>query len=309
MSAKRAGAEPEHDRRFEAASGVLVELTPLVRRLVAPNPGPFTFTGTCCYVIGRGKVAVLDPGPADATHVAALLAALRGETISHCVVTHTHRDHSPAARAVAAATGAQIVGCGPHVAARPLTTGEVNRLDASADHEHAPDRVLKDREALAGDGWTLKALATPGHTANHLCFAFREENALFSGDHVMAWSTSIVAPPDGAMADYMASLERLKAREEALYWPGHGGPVTQPKRYVRALIHHRRQREHSILAALRAGERLIPAIVARVYEGLDPRLTGAAALSVFAHLEDLAARGLVRTPDGEPTLDGVYEPA
>jgi glyoxylase-like metal-dependent hydrolase (beta-lactamase superfamily II) len=305
-------APPEpltHDRALPEGPGRLVEVAPGIRRLVADNPGPFTFTGTCAYVVGRGRVAVIDPGPDDAAHVGALVAALAGETVTHILVTHTHRDHSPAARALKAATGAPIWGCGPHMAARELALGEINRLDASADREHAPDRVLAEGDVVEGDGWRLEALATPGHTANHIAFAAPQQEALFSGDHVMAWSTSIVAPPDGSMADYMASLERLRGRGEACYWPGHGGPVTQPQRYVRALIHHRRQREASILGRLKAGDRTIPAIVAEIYQGLDPRLAGAAALSVFAHLEDLAARGLVRAAEGGLTLESVYEPA
>ncbi len=305
----RKPASPKHERNFDFPAGQLVELSPLVRRMVAGNAGPFTFTGTCTYVVGRGNVAIIDPGPDDPAHVAALLDALRGETVSHIVITHTHRDHSPAARMVAAATGAMIVGCAPHHAARELGQGETNRLDASADHDHAPQQLMADGDVLEGKSWSLRALATPGHTANHLAFALREEAALFSGDHVMAWSTSIVAPPDGSMADYMASLDKLRGREEKLYWPGHGGPVRQPQRYVRALIHHRRQREQSILTRVMAGDRTISAIVAEVYEGLDPRLTGAAALSVFAHLEDMAARGLVRPLDGPVRLDGGFAPA
>jgi glyoxylase-like metal-dependent hydrolase (beta-lactamase superfamily II) len=311
--APRKPASPKHERNFDSPAGQLVELSPLVRRMVAGNAGPFTFTGTCTYVVGRGDVAIIDPGPDDPAHVAALLDSLRSESVSHIVITHTHRDHSPAARAVAAATGAMIVGCAPHHAARELGQGETNRLDASADHDYAPQRLMLDGDVLEGGmpggmRWSLEALATPGHTANHLAFALKEEAALFSGDHVMAWSTSIVAPPDGSMADYMASLEKLRGREDVLYWPGHGGPVRQPQRYLRALVHHRRQREQSILTRVVAGDRSISAIVAAVYEGLDPRLTGAAALSVFAHLEDMATRGLVRCVGGSVRLDGVFEP-
>jgi glyoxylase-like metal-dependent hydrolase (beta-lactamase superfamily II) len=308
-SAPRAAPLPKHERAFDSPPGQLVELTPLVRRMVAGNGGPFTFTGTCSYVIGRGSVAILDPGPDDPAHVAALLHALRGESVSHVIVTHTHRDHSPAVPAIVAATGAKVMGCAPHHAARALALGETNRLDASADHDYAPDLQLHDGDVLEGRGWTLTALATPGHTANHLAFALKEEKALFSGDHVMAWSTSIVAPPDGSMADYMASLERLRGRRDAVFWPGHGGPVRDTERYVRALVHHRRQREHSILARVTAGDRGIPAITAAVYEGLDPRLMGAAALSVFAHLEDMVARGLVRSASEDVTLDADFVPA
>jgi glyoxylase-like metal-dependent hydrolase (beta-lactamase superfamily II) len=290
---------------FVGESGESVELSPLVRRIVAPNPGPFTFKGTCTYVIGRGRIAVLDPGPDSDEHVEAILRAVRGETVSHIVVTHTHRDHSPAARALKAATGALIVGCGPHRSSRQLALGETHRLDSSGDTAHAPDSELREGDAVEGPGWSLRALATPGHTVNHLAFAFPEENALFSGDHVMGWSTTIVAPPDGSMGDYMASLEKLRDRPETIYWPGHGGPVRDPQRFVRALAHHRRQREASILNRLAAGDRTIPALVAAIYQGLKPALVGAAGLSVFAHLEDLVRRGAVMT-EGAPDLRGEY---
>ncbi|HEY7385136.1 MAG TPA: MBL fold metallo-hydrolase [Beijerinckiaceae bacterium] len=291
------------DRDFSAPAGECIALSPLVRRVVAPNPGPFTFTGTCSYVVGRGRVAVIDPGPDDAGHVAALLAAVRGETVTHIVVSHTHRDHSPAARALKAATGAPIVGCGAHRAARAPSAGD--RLEASGDVDHAPDEALREGEAVAGAGWTLQAVETPGHLANHLCFALPEENALFSADHVMAWSTSVVAPPAGSMRDYMASLEKLMRRGERIYWPGHGGPVRQPQPYVAALIAHRQRREAAILARLAAGDRTIAAMVPEIYEGLAPALHGAAALSVLAHLEDLVARGVVAT-DGPPALASAY---
>ncbi|WP_244535558.1 MBL fold metallo-hydrolase [Methylorubrum salsuginis] len=283
-------------------------LTPLVRRRICPNGGPFTASGTCSYVVGRGRVAVIDPGPSDAGHVEALLADLGDERVTAVVVTHTHRDHSPGARLLQALTGAPIVGCGPHRAARELAENELPVLDASADREHRPDRALADGESLDGEGWTLTAVATPGHTMNHLAFALPQENTLFSGDHVMAWSTSIVAPPDGSMRAYMASLDRLRERGETLYWPGHGGPVRDPRRFVRGLAAHRRQREAAIRARLTAGDEDIRAIVGAVYQGLSPKLLGAAALSVFAHLEDLVERGLVVT-DGPPLLDGRFRPA
>ena len=296
------------DVEFSAAAEECVTLSPLVRRIVAGNPGPFTFKGTCSYIVGRDKVAVIDPGPDLPAHVEALLEAVRHETVTHIVVSHTHRDHSPAARALKAATGAPIVGCGPHRTARPLVTGEPAGLEASGDREHAPDAELSDGDAIAGPGWTVQALTTPGHMANHLCFALPEENALFSADHVMAWSTTVVAPPSGSMSDYMASLEKLKGRKERIYWPGHGGPVRDPPRFVRGLIRHRRQREASILSRLAAGDRTIPAIVSAIYQGLSPVLQGAAALSVFAHLEDLVARGVVLT-EGGPTLTSEYRQA
>lgn len=296
------------ERGFDGEPGVVRQLTPLVRRVLAPNPGPFTFKGTCTYVVGRGTVAVIDPGPDNAAHIAAVLAAVAGETVTHILVTHTHRDHSPAALAVKAATGAVIAGCGPHRAARPLAAGEAAALEASADRDYRPELVLRDGEAIGGSGWRLVALDTPGHTANHVAFALPQENALFSGDHVMAWSTSIVAPPDGSMADYMASLDKLRTRDETVYWPGHGGPVTEPRRFVRALVGHRRQREAAILARLAAGDSTVAAIVPAIYEGLAPELVGAAGLSVFAHVEDLVARGLVVT-NGPPVLAGRFRPA
>ncbi len=293
------------DIRPPARAGECMRVSPLVRRIVANNPGPITFTGTCSYIVGSGQVAIIDPGPEVAEHIGALLDAVRGETVTHILVTHTHKDHSPAARAIKTATGARIVGCAPHRSARPLFSGEVNTHEASSDKDYTPDQELGEGDTVEGPGWTLRALATPGHMANHLAFSVPEEKALFSGDHVMAWSTTVVAPPDGSMSEFMASLDKLKGRDETLYWPGHGGPVQEPQRFVRALIHHRRQREASILNRLRAGDRTIPEIVAAIYQGLNPALLGAAGLSVFAHLEDLVAKGQAAT-DGIPALDSEY---
>jgi glyoxylase-like metal-dependent hydrolase (beta-lactamase superfamily II) len=308
MAAAADPVTPDFDRS-PPANGVVETVSPLIRRLIAPNPGPFTFTGTCTYVVGHGEVAVIDPGPADSGHLAALTAALAGETIRHIVVTHTHRDHSPGARELATLTGAPIIGCGPHRAARALGDGEQARLDAGGDAEHAPNLILADGDRIEGDDWTLVAVETPGHTANHLAFALPQENALFSGDHVMAWSTSVVAPPDGAMRAYMASLDKLRARsDDRIYWPGHGGPVRDPARFVRALVGHRRQREAAILRRLGEGDRSIAEIVPKIYDGLDKRLHGAAALSVFAHLEDLVDRGLVAV-DGACALQSLFRPA
>lgn len=293
------------DLDFSAAPETCVSVSPLVRRVVAGNGGPFTFTGTCSYVIGRGRVAILDPGPDRPDHVKALLDAVAGETVTHIVVSHTHIDHSPAARLVKAETGAPIVGCGPHRAARALAQGEANTMEGSGDLAHDPDEEMRDGDAVAAPGWSLRALATPGHTANHLAFALQEEEALFTADHVMAWSTTIVGPPDGSMTDFMASLERLRGRSDAVYWPGHGGPVRDPDRFVRALIGHRRAREASILNRLSAGDRRIAEIVPAIYAGIRPELHGAAGLSVFAHIEDLVRRGVVAT-DGDPMVDGTY---
>ncbi len=297
--------EISFDRSVIEPTGQAITISPLVRRLVAPNGGPFTFTGTCTYLVGQGDVAVIDPGPELDAHLDALITAIGTARVSAIVVTHTHKDHSPLSRRLKALTGAPLIGCGPHQAARELGEGETNMLDASADHDHMPDRLMQDGEEFEGEGFTLQAVATPGHTMNHLAFALREENALFSGDHVMAWSTSIVAPPDGSMGAYMASLERLMARDETIYWPGHGGPVKEPGRFVRGLLSHRRMREATIAERVQAGDRHIVSIVEKLYAGLDPKLKGAAALSVFAHLEDMVARGLVRTEDGA-RLDGEY---
>jgi len=281
------------------------EVAPRVRTIVANNPGPFTFKGTMSYIVGRGKVAIIDPGPDDDTHVAALLDAVRGETVTHIFVTHTHRDHSPAVPKIKAATGATVYAQGPHRLVRPPHPGETRRLDASADMDFRPDIALADGEVVSGEGWTLQAVTTPGHTANHMSFAFGESDLLFAGDHVMGWSTTIVAPPDGAMSDYMASLHKLACRTEPLYLSGHGAPIHDAPRYVQHLIRHRLAREASILHRLGKGAADIPTLVRAVYIGLDTRLVGAAALSVLAHMEDLVARGAVAT-DGPPTIDGTY---
>jgi len=293
------------DKSFDLVPDTVKEVAPGVRAVVANNPGPFTYKGTISYIIGRGRVAILDPGPDDDAHVAALLDAVRGETVTHIFVTHTHRDHSPAVPKVKAATGAAVYAEGPHRLARPLFIGETRRLDASADMDFRPDIALADGEVVSGDGWTLQAVTTPGHTANHTAFAYKERDLLFSGDHVMAWSTSIVAPPDGAMSDYMASLHKLARRGETIYLPGHGAPVRDAPRFVQHYIAHRQGREASILHRLGKGAADIPTIVKAVYIGLDARLVGAAALSTLAHLEDLVVRGVVAT-DGPPSISGVY---
>ncbi len=296
------------EREDAAVPGRVETLSPLIRRILCDNPGPFTLKGTVTYVVGTGRVAIIDPGPDDPRHVAAVLEAVKGDTVEAILVTHTHRDHSPATPAIKAATGAPVYAEGPHRAARPLNLGETNVLDASGDRDFTPDIAVKDGDVVTGTGWTLESVFTPGHTANHMAFALREEQTLFSGDHVMAWSTSIVAPPDGAMGDYMASLDKLRAREETLFWPGHGGPVKEPAKFMRALAHHRRLREAAIMKRLGLGDRHIPDIVAAIYEGLDPRLKSAAGLSVFAHLEDLVGRGLVAS-DGPASLTGAFRPA
>ncbi|HEY4980847.1 MAG TPA: MBL fold metallo-hydrolase [Pseudolabrys sp.] len=293
------------DKTLNLAPGQVDEPMPGVRRVMADNPGPFTFKGTISYIIGCGKVAIVDPGPDDPRHIGALLDAVRNETVTHIFVTHTHRDHSPAVPAIKAATGATVYAEGPHRAARPLHIGEHNPLDSSGDRDFRPDVALKDGEVVSGDGWSIEAVATPGHTANHMAYAFKDNSVLFSGDHVMGWSTSIVAPPDGAMSDYMASLNKLAKRNEAIYFPGHGPAITDASRFVHYYILHRMAREASILHRLSKGTTDIPTIVRAIYIGIDPRLTGAAGLSVLAHLEDLVTRGVVET-DGPPAIDGIY---
>lgn len=292
--------EPRHARPVAVADGVL--------RLTAPNPGPFTFHGTNSYIVGRDTLAVVDPGPDDDAHLAALLAAVAGRPVSHIFVSHTHRDHSPLAARLKAETGAAVVAEGPHRPARLLRTGEEHALDASGDLAFAPDVRLADGATIEGDGWALTAVLTPGHCANHAAFALEGSGILFSGDHVMAWSTTVVAPPDGAMADYMASLDKLLARDDRLLLPGHGGPVKDPPAFMRGLKAHRRMRERAILERIAGGDRLIAEMVTAIYRGIDPRLYGAAALSVLAHLEDLVAGGAVKV-DGELSIDSVFHPA
>jgi len=276
-------------------TGRVERIAPGVRRLLAPNPSAFTYTGTQTYIVGEGEVAVIDPGPDDRSHVAALIEAVRGERGEAILCTHTHRDHSPASRALAAATGAPIIGCAP----LDLKDEEAGRADEAFDPDYRPDRVLGDGERLAADGWTLAAVATPGHTSNHLCYALEGPGALFCGDHVMGWATSVVAPPDGDMADYMASLGKLLGRGDHILYPAHGPAIEDPKARLEELAAHRRQREREILDCLAAGEGHIPAMVAAIYIGLDPRLVAAAGRSVLAHLLDLERRGLVeRVGDG-----------
>src|ERR1700724_2185803 len=293
------------DRSFDLEPDRVKEVAPLVRAVAANNPSPFTFKGTVSYIIGRGKVAILDPGPDDDAHVAALLDAVRGETVTHIFVTHTHRDHSPNTGRIKAATGATVYAEGPHRASRPRYESEKHNPESGADRDFKPDVAVKSGDVIEGAGWKLEAVATPGHTANHMAFAWSERKISFVGDHVMGWSPSIVAPPDGSMVDYMASLDRLAARQEELYFCGHGPEIPEGPRYVRFLIRHRQAREASILHRLAKGEADIPTMVRAIYIGIDPRLTGAAGSSELAHLEDLVARGIVAT-DGDPVIGGTY---
>jgi len=275
----------------DAAYALLEQIEPGIARLLAHNPSPFTFMGTQTYFAGEAEVVVVDPGPGLPEHVAAIVAALDGRRVVAIACTHTHRDHSPASRALAAATGASIIGCAA------LALDSVGpRADASFDFDYRPDRVLEDGETIAVDGHAFTAVATPGHTSNHLCFAYR--GALFTGDHVMGWSTTVVVPPDGDMSDYMASLDKLRARDDRVFYPAHGAAVTNPQQLVRAMIGHRMQRERQILKRLQTGDRTVSEIVAAAYPGLDPRLVPAAGGSVTAHLIDLVRRRIVmRTED------------
>jgi glyoxylase-like metal-dependent hydrolase (beta-lactamase superfamily II) len=282
-------------------------VAPGVRRVTAPNGGPFTFRGTNTYLIGARELAVLDPGPADPAHIAALLAAIGGARVRHILVSHTHRDHSPAARLLQAETGAPILAEGPHRPARPHHAGETT-ADAAADRDFRPDEALADGAVVETGDYRIETVATPGHTANHLAFALADRGILFSGDHVMGWSTTIVAPPDGSMRDYMASLDRLLDRPEALYLPGHGGAVSDAHAFVRAIRTHRKLREAAILNRIEAGDRTVAEVAARVYAGLSPHLAGAARLSRLAHLEDLIDSGLVEA-DTAPSLASRYWPA
>lgn len=280
-------------REEQPPPGEVQHLGPGLRRVLCGNPSAFTYRGTNTWLLGRGGVAVVDPGPEDAAHLAALLDAVRGERVTHILVTHTHRDHSPGARALAAATGAPILGCGPH----RTPEGEGGE---GGDHAHAPDHEMEEGEGLEGGDWRVEAIATPGHCANHLCFAVPSHGLLLSGDHVMSWSTSVVSPPDGDMADYMRSLARLESRAERLFLPGHGPPLPEPARFVAALAAHRREREARVVEALSvAREASAEALVAPVYgPTLDPRLVRGAARSLLAHLLKLRGEGVAEEVAG-----------
>ena len=282
--------------------GAVDQVSPLIRRVIAENPSPFTFHGTGTYIVGRGSVAVIDPGPLVDSHIDALERAVVGERVSHIVITHTHRDHSPAARNLKELTGAPTYGFGPHGSGRPDTGGEV---EEGADREFDPDVRVRDGERIEGDGWTLEAVHTPGHTSNHLCYAFAEENALFSGDHVMGWSTTVVSPPDGDMQAYMRSLERLMARGEEVFWPTHGTSIRSPSKFVAALLAHRHEREDQIMACLASGTSMIPAMVETMYANVGRHLHAAAAHSVQSHLIHMVETGRVHC-DGPPGPDTTY---
>ena len=273
------------------------QVSPLIRRVVAENPGPFTFRGTGTYIVGRGEVAVIDPGPDDPAHMAAILAATAGERIAHILVTHTHADHSPLAHPLAAATGAIVRGL-----ASPGLDSGFEEADEAGFRPHA---AVKDNERIEGPGWTLRAAATPGHASNHMAYGLLEENALFSGDHVMGWSTTVVSPPDGDMAAYMASLEGVAAGGFSTLWPTHGPPITEVAPFLAAYRDHRLERERQVLGELAAGHAHIREMVPRLYAGVSPRLHPAAAHSVWAHLIKLVREGVVAC-DGEPGLGSEY---
>jgi glyoxylase-like metal-dependent hydrolase (beta-lactamase superfamily II) len=277
------------DRSLDVAVGLEVRLSPLVLRLLAPNPGPFTFKGTGVHIVGAGdRVAVIDPGPDGPAHLEALRRALGRRQVSHILVTHTHRDHSPAAAALKAWSGAKTYGL-------PLETMATNgegRVDEAHDHGFVPDVRVHDGMRIAGDGFVLECIATPGHCANHVCYGLAEEQALFSGDHVMGWSTSVIAPPDGNMGQYLASLEKLMARDDRILYPTHGSPITSPRDWLAGLIAHRRMREAQILDALRQGGAQIPALVEKLYPEVPASLRAAAAQQVKAHLDHLIELGV-----------------
>jgi glyoxylase-like metal-dependent hydrolase (beta-lactamase superfamily II) len=281
----------QFDRSLDVPAGVPIRLSPLVARLLAPNPGPFTFQGTGVYIVGTGdSVAVIDPGPAIPEHLEALKRALGGRKVSHILVTHTHNDHSPAAGPLKAWSGVKTWSAHEH----PLPlTAEEGVVDEAHDRAFVPDVAVRDGDSIAGDGFTFRCVATPGHTADHMCYALREERALFSGDHVMGWSTSVIAPPDGDMAQYLASLEKLAARDDALYYPTHGSPIAAPQGYVRELIMHRRQRAAQIAGAVAHGADGVAALVAKLYPDIVPTLRAAAAAQVKAHLDQMVREGTV----------------
>lgn len=287
---------------FDFEYGALERVAPNIRRVIAKNPSPFTFKGTGTYIVGEGNVAVIDPGPLDNDHVKALTESLEGETVTHILVTHTHMDHSPAAAPLKAATGAKTYAYGPHGAGKRAQGVQV---EEGGDMGFDPDVVVQDGDLIEGDGWTMEAVYTPGHTSNHLCFALLGEKVLFSGDHVMGWSTSIISPPDGDMTSYMDSLDKLLDRDDTIYWPTHGTSIETPQPFVRAFIEHRLERERQIINCLTREVSRITDMVPLMYTELDERMYGAAARSVFAAMQRLTDLGQV-TCDGEPTVTSTY---
>ena len=289
-------------RHYDFTYGVVETMTPMIRRIVARNPSPFTFHGTGTYIVGQDSVAIIDPGPALPAHIDAMLAAVRAETVTHLLITHTHRDHSPACHAVKAATGALCYGFGPHGVGRVLR-GET--VEEGADVEFTPDVEIRNGDIIEGCGWSIACLHTPGHTSNHMCYHLREENVLFTGDHVMGWSTTIISPPDGDMAAYLESLRYLLRREDACYWPTHGPAIEHPKRLVSGLLDHRQQRQQQILEALNCGVRRIDKLVPRIYAELPKSMYPAAARSVLATMILLTERGSVMV-DGDLSINAEF---
>jgi glyoxylase-like metal-dependent hydrolase (beta-lactamase superfamily II) len=285
-------------RDMEFEYGRCDQVSPLIRRVVANNPGPFTYLGTGTYIVGRGAVAVIDPGPADQAHLSALLKALEGERVSHILVTHTHADHSPLAHALSARTGGLVMGL-------RAVGAEETGFEEAEDLRFRPHEAVVDRQKILGPGWTLEAMFTPGHASNHVAYALLEENALFPGDHVMGWSTTVISPPEGDMDQYLGSLEKVAARRFATLWPTHGPPVRETAPFLAAYREHRLMRERQILAELAKGPSPIRPMVERLYAAVDPRLHPAAAHSIWAHLIALARRGEVAA-DGAPELGAVY---
>ncbi|MBF2716903.1 MBL fold metallo-hydrolase [Agrobacterium vitis] len=300
--------QPQISSDYRADHGRRVPIISGVERVTANNPSAMTYMGTNTYIIGEKSVCVIDPGPDNPAHFHALQLALRGREVSHIIVTHTHRDHSGLALRLQEQTGAKLVAEGRHRLARPLHPGETAAFTESGDRDFAPDITLGDTERLEGDGWTLETVLTPGHAANHAAFALVGTGILFSGDHVMAWASTVIAPPDGSMRDYMASLDVLLARDDLAYLPGHGGPVLSPLDHVSRLKGHRLNREEAILARVQAGDRTIDEMLAAIYHNISPDLYKPAVLSILAHLEDLVARGAVRC-EGPALADGRFHPA
>jgi glyoxylase-like metal-dependent hydrolase (beta-lactamase superfamily II) len=286
-------ADIAFETAFAPRYGEAVAVAPGVRRLTCRNPGPFTCDGTNTYIVGAGAVAVIDPGPDDPAHLDAILHATRAERIAHILITHTHADHSPLSAALKTATGATTFGYGPHGAGRTGDPAAI-RLDAAGDQAFVPDVRLAHGDVVEGDGYRLEAVFTPGHTSNHMAYALNGSGILFVGDHVMAWATSVIAPPDGHMGSYLASLRLLLERDDRLYLPGHGPEKVNPASFVRAYIAHRLMREGAILDAVRGGRDTVPAIVDQVYRGLTEKLKPAAGLSTLAHLAHLIEQGKVR---------------
>ena len=291
------------NKDFEVPYGVLETIEPGIRRITAHNPGPFTFRGTGTYILGYGDVAVIDPGPDQPEHVGAIIDALGTERVSHILVTHTHNDHSPAAKALKAKTGAPTYGFGPH------GSGKVKKatgVEAGGDMDFIPDEVVKDGSLIEGSDWLVSCLHTPGHTSNHLCFCWDSKKVLFPGDQVMGWSTSIVSPPDGDMGDYMRSLEKMLMRDDEIYYPAHGPLIKNPKEMVKAFINHRREREEKILSCLGSGIETINDMVPKVYSDVSQDLYGAAARSLFATVIYLVETGRI-IPREDVTINGSYE--